>query len=93
VVIIKRFLYKESSKNPFNEMTTVLTRSGYTLKHCWGETINNKLIIRNTMRITKYGCVHEDPMLSLKKKMEQDPRLKSMFLNEIVNIDNKNNCM
>lgn len=92
MVIIKRFLYELSSKNPFNEITTVLTRSGYTLKHFWGETVNNKLIIRNTMRITNYGCVHEDPMLSLKKTIEQDPRLRCMFLDKVVSVDKNNKC-
>lgn len=72
-------------------MTTVLTRSGYTVKHCWGTTVNNQLTIRNTMRITKEGCVHSGPLLSLQEKLEQDIRLKCMFLDKVVSINNNTN--
>lgn len=86
MVIIKRTLRRKSLRNPFNEMTTVLTRSGYMLKHSWGKKINNQLTIKSTMRVTKDGCTHDRSMLNLKRILEQDIRMKCMFLDKFVSI-------
>jgi len=69
-------------------MITILTRSGYILKHSWDKTINKKLMIKTTMQITKDGYVYNDPKLYLKQNWDQDIRLKSLYLNTIVSITN-----
>lgn len=87
VAIIKRNLHVgKSSKTPITSMTTVLTRSGYILKHSWGETINKELMIKKTTKISKNGHVHNDTKLDLRKNWDQDIRLKSFYLDKVVSI-------
>lgn len=85
VAIIKRILHVgKSSKTPITTMTTILTRSGYILKHSWGETINKELMIKKTATISKSGHVHNDTKFYLRKNWDQDTRLKSLYLDKVV---------
>jgi len=89
VVTIKRIIHNENSqKSSANQMITILTRSGYILNHSWGDTINNQMVIKRSMRVTKHGRVHIDPILYLKNNWDQDIRLKSIYLDKAVRINN-----
>lgn len=67
-------------------MITILTRSGYILKHSWNASTNRELIIKKSMLITKDGYVYNDTMLYLKNNWDQDVRFKSMYLDKVVSI-------
>ncbi|XP_060875993.1 ciliogenesis-associated TTC17-interacting protein-like [Metopolophium dirhodum] len=83
VIIIKRAIQLgKSFKIPIRETITILTRLGYILNHSWGKTINQKLIINKSMRITKDGFVYNDNMTHLKNNLDQDIRFKLMYLNK-----------
>lgn len=87
VIIIKRILHAQTSpKTRMASMSTVLTRSGYILKHSWDKTIDKELIIKNTMQISKNGNVYNDTKLYLKNNWDQDIRIKSMYLDKVVSI-------
>lgn len=91
VAIIKRMLHVgKSLKNPITSMTTILTRSGYILKHSWGKSINKELMIKNTATISKSGHVYNDTKLYLRKNWDQDTRLKSLYLDKVVSITDNN---
>lgn len=67
-------------------MMTILSRSGYIIKHSWGETVNKELIIKSTMRVMSNGCVDYGTKLHIRKNWEQDVRLQSMYLDKVVRI-------
>lgn len=85
VIIIKRILIAENSQKTL--MTSVLTRSGYMLRHSWGNSTKCKeLMIKKSMRITDDGVVYNDTMLHLKQNWDTDIRFKSMYLDKVVSI-------
>lgn len=87
VVIIKRFIHVgNTNKSPIIEMTTILTRAGYILKHSWGKTIKEELMIKKTMHIAKNGRVFYNKRLYLKNNWDQDTRLKAIYLDKVVRI-------
>lgn len=75
-------------KHPTVEMTTVLTRAGYILKHSWGKKINKELMIRKNMHITKSGRVFTNKRLYLKTHWDQDARLLAIYSDKVVSTTN-----
>lgn len=86
VSIIKRIIYDGNSPtaSATNQMTTVLTRSGYILNHSSNNTISNKMVIKKSMRVTENGCVDKNPVMYKKNNWNKDIRLKSICSDKIV---------
>jgi len=84
LITVKRIIHDENSqKFSANQMIIALTRSGYILNHSWGDTMNNKMLIKRSMKVTKHGSVNNDPMLNLQNNWDQDVRLTSIYLDKI----------
>lgn len=88
VIMIKRILYQDKFPKTSNIQLTVLTRSGYMVKHSWGKITNKELMIKKSMRFKVNGCVY-NTMIYLNNKYkcgDQDIRLKSIYLDKVVSI-------